>query len=152
MRWYLYELKSKRQFCINFASDSSCSACYDVEINKQILQNFGLKLQTIGDKVQLVGEINNDLASKVPVKALSSSKDESNVNQIKKVLIKQEIRTDKEYQRMYQDDPDGLTLDDMRWIDTNVSEVLEVTEENEQDVVNLYFGGDWSKYRMNLIS
>jgi len=84
--------------------------------------------------------------------SIVSYKDKHSLTYPKRVLIKQETRTEEKYQRMYQDDLDGLTPEDMRWIDTNLTEVLEVTEENEQDVVNLYFGGDWSKYRMNLIS
>lgn len=116
-----------------------------------ILQNIGIKLQNIGEKAQPVGEVNDDFASKSDVKALSSSKVESNVIPIKKVVIKQEVRSEEEYQKMYQNDPDGLTPDDMRWVDENVKEVLEISKENEQSVVDLYFDGNWDKYKNNLI-
>lgn len=116
-----------------------------------ILQSFGVKPQPVGEKVQSVGKIISNSASKEDSKALSSSKDDSNVSLVKKVLIKQEVRTEDEYQRMYQDDPDGLTPDDMLWVDENLKEILEVTEESEQGVVNLYFDGNWSKYQNSLI-
>lgn len=116
-----------------------------------ILQNFGIETQRIAEKLQPVGEIISDSASNNDVKALGSSKDDSNVNEVRKVLIRQDVRTDEEYQQMYQNNPEGLAPDDMRWVDENVKEILEVTKENEQGVVDLYFEGNWGKYQNNLI-
>lgn len=118
---------------------------------ERVLQYFGIKVQEVGEIVQPVGKISVDSASNNDAKALSSSKDDSNVSLARKVLIKQEVRTEDKYQRMYQDNPDGLTPDDMRWVDENLKEILEITEENEQGVVDLYFDGNWSKYQNSLI-
>ncbi|MBI4080439.1 MAG: hypothetical protein HY430_01560 [Candidatus Levybacteria bacterium] len=117
---------------------------------EEIVQSTGVKIQSIGQNVQPVGKQIVDSASKIPVKALSSSKDESNLNHVRKVLIKQEVHSENEYQQMYQENPDGLTPDDMRWVDENVIETLEVDAENEESIVDLYFDGDWQKYRNNL--
>lgn len=117
---------------------------------EEIVHSIGIKPQTIGEIVQPVGELSNDLASEALPKALSSSKVNSHVNQVKKVVIKQEVRTEEEYRQMYQDNSEGLTPDDMRWVDENIKEVIEVTEESEQGVVDLYFDGNWSKYQNSL--
>lgn len=117
-----------------------------------ILQNIGIELQAIEEKVQPVVKKGDDLALKGEVKALGSSKDESKDNQVKQVLIKQEARTEEEYQKMYQENPDGLIPEDMRWVDENVTETLEFTSENEKEIVEIYFGGDWGKYQMYLIT
>jgi len=118
----------------------------------KILQIIGVKLQNIGQKVQPVGEKKNKTTLNTTLKALGSFKDDSNVIPVKKVLIKQEVRSEEEYQRIYEENPNLPIPDDMRWIDENVTETIEVSKENEAEIVDIYFDGDWNKYQNNLIT
>lgn len=49
------------------------------------------------------------------------------INRGKRVIEKQRVRSDEEYQRIYQENESiGLTPDDMKWIDENLKEVIEI--------------------------
>lgn len=91
------------------------------------------------------------LALKNDSKALSFSKDKSKVNQ-ERVVIGQEVRSDEEYQRIYDEDGfEYLTPDDMQWIDRNIKEKIVVeNKEMERNIVKTFFNGNWNKYRKNL--
>lgn len=79
---------------------------------------------------------------------LVSFKNKFNSNAIKKVIIKGKIRTDEEYQKIYAEgNYNGLTPEDMKWIDENVSEVHEVEEDTEKKLVDTFFNGNWEEYR-----
>jgi len=81
---------------------------------------------------------------------LVSFNGESNVL-IKKVIIKGNVRSNDEYQKMYaESNHEGLTPDDMKAIDESISETMLVTAENEKQIVEAYFNGDWGKYRSNV--
>lgn len=89
--------------------------------------------------------------------SLNSSKGNSVVSSPigskKVVVIKQEVRSDEEYQKLYQDSGfTSLTPDDMRWIDQNVQEKIEIlNDEQEREIVRIYFDGKWDEYRSSLI-
>lgn len=120
-----------------------------------ILQNFEIDSQLVGEKVQIVGEKDEKLGSESSSIAISSFKVESSnkdsLRIIKKVIIKQDLRSEEEYQKMYKDNPEGLEPEDMKWIDENIKEEIEVTESNEKEIVDMYFDGDWEEYRKNLV-
>lgn len=82
-----------------------------------------------------------------------SSKGKFNVYS-RRVIIKQEIRTQEQYEKIYKDGNFlSLMPDDMRWIDENVTEEIEVgPDELEQGVVETFFDGDWENYRRQLIT
>ena len=84
--------------------------------------------------------------------SIVSYKDQYSLVYPKKLLIKQEVRTEEEYQQMYQENPNFPIPEDMRWIDENLKEVIEVSAENEKQVVDLYFDGDWQRYQRSLIT
>ena len=123
---------------------------------EKLLQNFGLESQKIEQTTQIVGNKNEEkteTTSKPNSRALISSKNESSIGN-KRVVIRQEARSDEEYQRIFQEGNfQGLTPDDMKWIDENVSEVKEVEDdEMEKDIVDIYFDGDFEKYKHSLIT
>lgn len=70
------------------------------------------------------------------------------------VIIKQEIRTKEEYEKIYKDsDFQCLTPEDMQWIDENVEEKIEIeNEKKEKYIVETYFNDDRDKYNSCLIS
>lgn len=120
-----------------------------------ILQNFGIDLQTTEQKVQSVEEnpLNSD--SEQENRALVSSKDDSTVSPREIVVIKQMPRTDDEYERIRHANKNfqKLLTKDMRWIDENVIEEIDVTDpEIEKDCVNVFFNGNWGEYRRCLIT
>lgn len=71
----------------------------------------------------------------------------------KTVVIKQDVRSKEEYERMYKDGGfQGLLPDDMRWIDENVREVIEISDElTEESIIKMYFSGDKDRYSRHLI-
>jgi hypothetical protein len=89
--------------------------------------------------------------------SLSSSKDNSiissSIGSKKVVVIKQAVRSDEEYQKIYDEGEFlSLTPDDMRWIDENAKEEVVIeNEEMEKEIVKVFFNGDWNEYRKNLI-
>lgn len=98
----------------------------DLEKNQPVevmLQNFGINLQLIGHKAQSVAKKELINLKKSPSIAISSSKVQSSLV-LNKSVINQQLKTDEEYQRIY--DEGGykfLMPDDMRWIDENMGEV-----------------------------
>lgn len=82
-----------------------------------------------------------------------SSKVEFNVYP-RRVIIKQELRTKEEYEKMYQDsDFQCLTPEDMQWVDENIEEKIEIENEKiEKKIIEMYFNGDRDKYKNCLIS
>ena len=86
-------------------------------------------------------------------RSLGSSKGKS-IGNIKKVVIKQEVLSDGEYQRIC--DGGGyklLTPEDMRWIDENIEEIIEIRDKtDEEEVTRLYFDGDHAEYKKRLIT
>lgn len=93
-----------------------------------ILKNFGIDFQTIGEKTQLIGEKKSISATNSTSIALVSSKVDSSIPS-ERFMIRQGPRTEKEYQDLYEEVILGggrLTIEDMKWIDENVTETIEV--------------------------
>jgi hypothetical protein len=88
--------------------------------------------------------------------SLSSSKGKSivssSIGSRKVVVIRQAVRNDAEYQRMYEASDLNLSIDDMKWIDQNVVERIEIeSDEQEKEIVRIYFDGNWDEYQKNLL-
>ncbi|MCX6726682.1 MAG: hypothetical protein NTY75_02580, partial [Candidatus Shapirobacteria bacterium] len=69
------------------------------------------------------------------------------------VLIQQEPRTDKEYQKLQDEQSDEMKMpiEDMKWIDQNAHEFMKIEDEEEENwVMSLYFGGDRARYEKYL--
>lgn len=106
-----------------------------------ILRSIGVNLQKNEVHLQNVVKNNSDIDSENISRTLVSSKDNSNVSLNRYVIIKQNVRSDKEYD-LLSNNLNSLSVDDMRWIDQNVAEKIEVTSENEKEVAKIYFKGD----------
>lgn len=119
-----------------------------------ILQNFDIDSQTIEQKTQSVEENPVKSASEQEARTLNSSKDDSMVNQRKIVVIKQPPRTDDEYERIHaKKNFRDFPIKDMRWIDENVTEEIDVTNPDiEKDCIEVFFNGNWDEYRRYLIT
>lgn len=107
------------------------------------------------EKAKINPPNNTTLASDNTSKYLGSSKGGlglSSIGSKKVVVISQSVRSGTEYQKMYQESGcEGLTPDEMKWVDQNVTEKI-VIENNEQenDIVNTFFDGDWNEYQKHL--
>lgn len=154
----IFKLKCHKRYINPGHKQGEASDYAKAEKDKPIntlLQNFGIESQKIEQTTQIIenkDEEKTETTDKTNSIALISSKDESNLGS-KRVVIRQDVRSDEEYQRIYQEgDFTGLTPDDMKWIDENVSEVRVIEDsESEKDIVEVFFDGDWEKYEQNLI-
>ncbi|MBI4100695.1 hypothetical protein HY439_03080 [Candidatus Microgenomates bacterium] len=105
-----------------------------------------------------INPLNNTvLALKDTSKALGSSKGKYRVpfNDSKKVvLISQSVRSEADYLKIrHENNFQNLSTEDMRWIDENVREKVEIEDDQqEKDVVNVFFDGNWDEYRKHLIT
>ncbi len=100
-----------------------------------IFQSIGGKFQKTGQIVQPIKKKNQSLLKDSTSIALGSSKVDSkfsreihkgNSTYERKILIKQEVRSDEEYQKIYdKGNYEGLIPEDMKWIDQNIVEVRE---------------------------
>lgn len=87
---------------------------------KEVLQSIGVKVQTVADKVQLIEENSQLLPESSIPRYLSSSKVKSNA------LEHQQTRSMEEYQEiMASGQYQGLTVDDMQWIDSQKFQEIE---------------------------
>ncbi len=121
---------------------------YDAFLNhkNEILHNKSIKENTI-----TYPKTDADLHSPFPKEPLISSKDESNVSFVKKVIVTGNVRSIEEYQKMYEENGStGMSPEDMRDIDESLSVTHEVTGENEKLLVDTFFDGDWEKYKKNV--
>lgn len=116
-----------------------------------ILQSFGIDLQNTGKKIQESGILGADLATKDGSIALGSSKDEYKDSQRKTVIIKQALRKNIEYEKIIEEGKaGGLTIDELKDIDQEVTEKIEVSPDNEQELIDIFFGGDKEEYKRHL--
>lgn len=125
---------------------------------EHILQNFGLILQNIDKTDQLIEKNKQDLISNNTPIAISSSKDNSiissSIDSKKVVVIKQDVvRSDEEYQKMWDEgNYSMLTPEDMKSIDQDLREEIEIeSDEQEKEIVRIYFDNDWGKYQKSLL-
>lgn len=121
-----------------------------------ILQNFDIDLQNIEEKFQPIA---NQSQEKVETTGNSNSialgssmKDEYRYFPKRTVLIRQEVRPDEEYHKIHQENPEGLTPEDMKWVDENLKEKIVIeNDEMEKNIVEVFFNGDWDEYKRHLI-
>jgi len=119
------------------------------------VQNPHANLQehTSKDIGELPPQIDANLHEQRDKDSLVSYKDESNVSLVKVVEIKGKVRSNEEYQKMFEEGGSNqLSPDDMRWIDENVSETLDVTDDNEKSLVETYFDGNWDEYKKHVFT
>jgi len=68
------------------------------------------------------------------------------------VVIRQTPRSEEEYRKIKKDMSSGLSIENMRWIDENVEERIEIRDDAyEKEIVRIYFDGDWEEYKRNLL-
>lgn len=116
-----------------------------------ILQNFGIDLQTVAEKLQSIVKKRVEKPKKLPSIALDSSKVDSSFIP-KQVFISQPIRTNEEYQRIYGGGGYKLLLpDDMRWIDENIKEKNITIPTLEEKVIEVFFNNDFELYQQSII-
>jgi len=121
-----------------------------------ILENIRF-FQLEEEKTQLKSDEKVDISINIAKNSLGSSKGESivlsRIGNKKIVSIKQEVRSNAEYKKIYQDnDFTDLTPDDMKWVDQNIQEKIEIlNDEQEKEIVQIYFDGKWDEYRSSLI-
>lgn len=98
-----------------------------------------------------------ELKQKVPNSFKTSFKnnnkhnaDRNKINKV--VVIRQEMRTDEEYQKMYEENPNSLLPEDMKWIDKNIEEKIMVQDSShEKQIIDIYFDGSVESYKKHLI-
>ena len=132
-----------------FATDEKTTPTIDF-----ILQNICFS----PEKVKTNPPKDDVLDSNNTAKALGSYKDEYKVispSNKKVVVIRQkEIRTNEEYEKIHKDNGySALSPDDLKLIDQITTEEIVIeTPEQEQQVVQTYFKGNWDEYQKSLIN
>lgn len=123
-----------------------------------ILQSFGIDFQSIGKNIQPVGTDDDEKTdataqTKLLAKDSYNSDTLSSLGSQRVVVIKQAVRNDAEYQKIYADGGfEKLTPDDMRWIDQNTTEKISIeSDKQEQEIVRIYFCGNWEEYQKNIL-
>lgn len=148
----LFKIKSPHRYITQWGGKA-----HKFAKDEKNIEALGLLLENVcfsSDKVGKNQEISPILDTNDTSKALGSSKDELSKDSSGKkiVLIKQEPRSESEYNQIQKESNyTDLSIEDMKWIDENVIERIEVTDKNEQEIVDIYFDGDWDEYRKNLI-
>lgn len=155
----LYTVKSPLRYVIGLAQWGGEASKYTKEEKNQT-QEFILKnIRFFRPESEKILPKSDNLALKPSIStenSLGSSKDcsivSSPIGSKKVVVIKQEVRSDSEYQKMCQDGGfTNLTPDDMKWIDQNITEEIEIeNDEQEKSAVEIFFNGDWDKYQKSL--
>lgn len=150
----VYRIKSPERYGVSFGSKASQFAKSEKlsPTVDNILQNICFN----PEKAKIIPKKVKSLALNTPSKALGSSKGELSsfpIGSKKVVLIQQDVRTDSEYQKIYEEGHyESLTPDDMKWIDQNVSEKITIeSEPQEKDIVDVFFDGNWDEYQKHLI-
>ncbi len=118
-----------------------------------ILQNICF----IPEKAE-INPLNNTVSAlKDTSKALGSSKGEYRVpfnGSQKVVLISQSVRSEADYLKIrHENNFQNLSTEEMKWIDENVREKVEIEDDQqEKEIVRIYFDGNWDKYKSSLIN
>lgn len=120
-------------------------------------QTFVKNKPTDQDLKKLFPELfsNSGISEDLLAGSSSCFKDSSKVNSgmySKRVVIRQDGKSEEEYQKIYRGGGfERFTPDDMRWIDENVTEEIDIdNDETEKQIVEAFFDGDWNEYRRNL--
>lgn len=150
---------------------------------KSLIQNLGINFQIAGKQHEDLSEVSTPdsplikkLIKKNNINIQNSETEEKKITEIisntldtskdedkrkkniagqfpKWVLIQQEPRTDKEYQKLQDEQSDEMKMpiEDMKWIDQNAHEFMKIEDEEEENwVMSLYFGGDRARYEKYL--
>lgn len=134
------ELAKKRysdEFIENYFENS-----FSKTENSSLENEISLNLKLI-PSLPFKDSIKNDLIA-------SSSESKA----IKTVMLHQEVRSDAEYQSIYQEGNWGaFTTDDMKWVDQNTRWSVVVRDlDHESQIISTYFSGDPEKYKNCLIT
>ncbi len=120
---------------------------------EEILKIIGIGNKSVEGKFQSVIKKRKDLSSPKRSKAISSYKDNTSSNKAKDHKL---ARTEKEYQELKNSDSfKDLEISDMRLIDEIMSKQNKNDDSesyNEQDIVDIFFNGNWKKYKSHLIT
>ena len=150
----VYRIKSPERYGTVFGGKAPDFAKKEKTTNTldNILQNICF----YPEKAKIIPKKVKSLASNTPSKALGSFKGElgsSHIYTNKTVLIVQEVRSDAEYQRIYDEGNWGkFTPDDMKWVDEHSSLEIPIRDTlHEKHIIDVYFNGDWSEYEKNII-
>jgi hypothetical protein len=122
-----------------------------------ILKNI-VFFQEKEEKIQPENAKKVDITANNIKNSLGSSKGKSNVippvNNRKIVVIKSKVKDGSEYRKIYENgDSLNMSPADMEFIDQTLTEKIEIlNEEQEKEIVQSYFDGDWEEYRSSLIN
>lgn len=125
----------------------------------QLNENISLTQQNVAEMQNEISTEQQDIASLQQKQGYSgnssivSYKDKFSIGSHRRVLIKQEPRSESEYQKIkVEGNYTALTVDDMRWIDENIKEEIEISDDQmEKNIVNIFFKGDLEEYKRHLI-
>lgn len=152
----LFKVKSPERYGTTFGCNAN-----DFAKNEKNTPTLDFILQNIcfsPEKAKINPQNNTNLALNNSSKPLGSFKGElgsSPIGSKKVVVIKQDVvRSDEEYQKMWNEgNYSMLTPEDMKSIDQDLQEEIEIkSDEQEKEIVRIYFDGDWDKYRSSLIN
>jgi len=150
----VFKIKFPERYGVSFGGRAADFA--KSEKLSQTLDNILQNVCFYPEKAKIIPKKVTDLALNIPSKALGSFKGELGsfpIGSNRMVLIQQDVRSDSEYQKIYKEGHyEGLTPDDMRWIDENVTEKVAIeNNEQEKNIVDVFFDGDWNEYQKHLI-
>ncbi|MCJ7805246.1 hypothetical protein MUP46_01200, partial [Patescibacteria group bacterium] len=155
----LYTVKSPTRYIIGLAKWGGESTRYTHEEKNQPREFILENIRFFQPEIENIQQKSSETALKSTIStknSLTSYKHSSIVLPSlgsKVVVIKQEVRSDAEYQKIYADSNfKGLEPDDMKWVDQNIIEEIEIeSDEQEKEIMSIFFDGDWDKYRKNLM-
>lgn len=160
----IYRIKSPERYAIDGRNGGKASKYGKDEKSNPTLDFFLQNVCFSPEKVKINPPKQQSVISNEE-KALVSSKSEFEVisnnqsmdispNSPKKiVVIRQKVRSEEEYQKIYAEGNfQNLTPEDMKWVDENVSEKIVIeNDEQEKDIVEIFFNGDWNDYQKNIV-
>jgi len=148
---HLYTVKSPFRYVIGKDQWGGEASQYAKEEKEKqnpdfILQNICF-FQPQTENIQLKSVEKTDISANTTENSLSSSKNNSMVNQYKVVVIPPIVRSEEEYQKMFADNSD-FSIENMKLADecTAEEQVIE-NEEQEKKIVDESFNGDWDEYK-----
>lgn len=155
----LYTVKSPLRYVVGLTKWGGEASRYATEEKDQTQEFILENVRYFHPESEKILPKSNNLALKSSIStenSLGSSKDcsivSSPISSKKVVVIKQEVRSDAEYQKMYEENLNLPIPDDMKWIDQNVKEKIEIeNNEQEKEIIRIYFDNDWNKYQKNLL-
>lgn len=155
----VYRIKSPGRYAIDGRSGGKASKYGKDEKSNPTLDFFLNNVCFSPEKVK-INPLKRTSTISNEEKALGSSKHEfevtsnnqsigiSPIGSKKYVVIRQEIRSDEEYQKMYEKNGcQGFSPQEMKLADEITEERIEIeNEEQEKETVRIYFNDDWNKY------